>query len=60
MRDYLWQVDGKFPFHRKTNLVAIAITGLTTALFIVLTVLDREPQHQARYWSLKLTLPGLS
>ena len=51
LRDFLWQADGKFPFHRKTNLAAIAMTGLMTALFIVLTVLDREPQHQARCWS---------
>ena len=48
VRDFLWQADGKFPFHRKTNLAAIALTGLMTALFIVLTVLDRESQHQAR------------
>ncbi|CAK0780113.1 hypothetical protein CVIRNUC_004940 [Coccomyxa viridis] len=46
--DFLWQADGKFPFHRKTNLAVIAMTGLMTALFIALTVLDREPQHQAR------------
>ena len=54
LRDFLWQADGKFPFHRKTNLAATAMTGLMTALFIVLMVLDREPQHQARCWSLKL------
>lgn len=46
--DFLWQADGKFPFHRKTNLAVIAMTGLMTALFIALTVLEREPQHQAR------------
>jgi len=48
VREFFWQSSGKFPFHRKTNLAAFALTGLVTALFIVLTILDKEPQHQAR------------
>lgn len=47
--EFLWQDSGKFPFHRKTNLAAIAMTGMVTALFIVLMVLDTEPRHQSRY-----------
>lgn len=59
--DFLWQDSGKFPFHRKTNLAAIVMTGMVTALFIVLTVLDRESRHQSRYlqdsYNANLTFP---
>ena len=48
VREFLWQSSGKFPFHRKTNLAAMALTGLVTALFVVLTVLDSETRHLGR------------
>ena len=47
-REFLWQSAGKVPCHRKTNLAAIALTGLVTALFVVLTVLDSETRHLGR------------
>lgn len=48
MKEFLWQDSGKFPFHRRTNLAAITLTGLVTALFIVLTILDGEARHLGR------------
>ncbi len=48
MGEFLWQDSGRFPFHRKTNLAAIALTGLVTALFIVLVIVDTEARHLGR------------